>query len=698
MKGIIAFVALLAPVCCFRVERADPEKWMERRVPRACAQLDKLWTHRYLNTTRVVAVQQYVECVKHWQDYRSAWEALARFERLSAWMLTQERDVGRRRDLAMQDDAARAYAAAERARLRRLFPFASRFGELTQSKWLRYVALTLCLGVAMYAMTHCGHRLGWVAHMAIWLVAQWYCDLLMGCIHMALDSPATLHLPAFGNVAEWIQTHHGGTHFDNVPLLQYAFQYGSEVVLVMHTVPLLVALLAARTAPVQPWLWQVSWVWGAHMSFLALFAHFAHRFAHGDPRKVPRFAQLLQGGGLLVSREHHQQHHRMFNTDKDLVWTTTVWDADRWRWSFYNGWADSALDAISRCIHYSDVRIFYVGFVLVPLLPSCVFVLGIVAGAFTLWWYHRYIFLFTAWQTPMALASAAAVLLLRWRAGGVVEVARELRGVAHDIALPFAVCADALALSPSLLFQRLIIALTNVTTYAYAYGPLCSVVLRAFWEPAFMLWRYTLMLFHGRLGVSTVPALVAGCARVPRDSAGRSAHRPWPWLHAHILWMVMRENADIRAEYIPDWLQKCPELLLVELVFLEIDSLWGGAWNALLTWLGLVDERRWGWLAVTLMVARSLGRSTAWHATFAVNSVCHDQTAKPSASGCHSRDVPWLSLATCGEAWHINHHTSGSATRHAPPGRVDIGFCVIRACQWAGVFSDKTDKTSKTGG
>ena len=69
----------------------------------------------------------------------------------------------------------------------------------------------------------------------------------------------------------------------------------------------------------------------------------------------------------------HRPHSHMAC---DKVHTTVFYGAQHWRWSVYNGWADGALDAFSRRLHYSDPRVFHMAFVLVPLLPALVLAIG----------------------------------------------------------------------------------------------------------------------------------------------------------------------------------------------------------------------------------------------------------------------------------------------------------------------------------
>lgn len=93
-----------------------------------------------------------------------------------------------------------------------------------------------------------------------------------------------------------------------------------------------------------------------------------------------------------------------------------------------------------------------------------------------------------------------------------------------------------------------------------------------------------------------------------------------------------------------------------------------------------------GPLAVALTLSHHLGRATAWHATFCVNSVCHGHHDKADVT-CHARDVPWLGLLTCGEAsGHVVHHQRPRSARQAPPGSTDIGFIAIYCAAQLGLI------------
>ena len=234
--------------------------------------------------------------------------------------------------------------------------------------------------------------------------------------------------------------------------------------------------------------------------------------------------------------------------------------------------------------------------------------------AFTLWWYKRW---WRALVTPYQIANFLLLLTLHRLSNGRPAAAAHARGVFTDLAMPFAVCwRTHLTLREQAI--RLILSLGTATSYVYAYGPLCAVMVTAFVTPASTLWSFAHMVHGGLLGPASVVGLVVGtlafhfgyqlvistllhryfshrafAASRPLNAvlalvavaAGQrgplwwasthrrhhqlcdrdgdphspaavpSEHAKLPWLHAHILWMTRRENFGIRPDLIGDWLQ-----------------------------------------------------------------------------------------------------------------------------------------------
>ena len=234
--------------------------------------------------------------------------------------------------------------------------------------------------------------------------------------------------------------------------------------------------------------------------------------------------------------------------------------------------------------------------------------------AFTLWWCKRW---WRALVTPYQIANFLLLLSLHRLSNGRPAAAAHARGVFTDLAMPFAVCwRTHLTLREQAI--RLILSLGTATSYVYAYGPFCAVMVTAFVTPASTLWSFAHMVHGGLLGPASVVGLVVGtlafhfgyqlvistllhryfshrafAASRPLNfvlalvavAAGQrgplwwasthrrhhqlcdrdgdphspaavpSEHALLPWLHAHILWMTRRENFGIRPDLIGDWLQ-----------------------------------------------------------------------------------------------------------------------------------------------
>ena len=133
--------------------------------------------------------------------------------------------------------------------------------------------------------------------------------------------------------------------------------------------------------------------------------------------------------------------------------------------------------------------------------------------------------------------------------------------------------------------------------------------------------------------------------------------------------------------------QRAPELLLIELFFLDASGYIDAGWQAAFRVVGRLSWR-WASFALVMKLARVLGHAMAWHVTFAVNSLCHD--AKEEDHGPpvgRSRDIGALCLLSCGDAYHAAHHARARAARHAPPGRTDLAHLVMRVGARLGAIS-----------
>jgi len=79
----------------------------------------------------------------------------------------------------------------------------------------------------------------------------------------------------------------------------------------------------------------------------------------------------------------------------------------------------------------------------------------------------------------------------------------------------------------------------------------------------------------------------------------------------------------------------------------------------------------------------------AWHATFAVNSVCHQFGSRRFATTDNSRNNMWVALAAFGEGNHNNHHAFPWSARHGLGWREpDLSYAILQLLERLGVVWD----------
>ena len=85
----------------------------------------------------------------------------------------------------------------------------------------------------------------------------------------------------------------------------------------------------------------------------------------------------------------------------------------------------------------------------------------------------------------------------------------------------------------------------------------------------------------------------------------------------------------------------------------------------------------WGFVVPTV---------AAWHATFAVNSVCHRWGTRRFQTTDNSRNNPFVGLAAFGEGHHNNHHAFPWSSRHGLSSHeLDLTYQLLRLLERAGV-------------
>ena len=151
--------------------------------------------------------------------------------------------------------------------------------------------------------------------------------------------------------------------------------------------------------------------------------------------------------------------------------------------------------------------------------------------------------------------------------------------------------------------------------------------------------------------------------------------------HAHMGWMFKGDERADADRYARD-LVSDPGIQWVNRTFL----LW--------TLLSLALPFALGWLIGGSLVAGLTG--LLWggavrifllhHVTWSINSVCHFFGRRRFETEDESRNVFWLSILSCGESWHHNHHAFPTSAFHGlKRWEVDPSALVIRGMEKLGL-------------
>lgn len=141
---------------------------------------------------------------------------------------------------------------------------------------------------------------------------------------------------------------------------------------------------------------------------------------------------------------------------------------------------------------------------------------------------------------------------------------------------------------------------------------------------------------------------------------------------SHVGWILDPECDPTNWQAVRDWSQY-PELRwLNRLQWIPGILLAVMCW-AIDGWSGLV----WGFLLSTILL---------FHATFAVNLICHLWGDRRYATADASRNNWWVALLTLGEGWHNNHHHyQSSANQGFFWWTIDVSYYLIRLMGWMGL-------------
>lgn len=146
--------------------------------------------------------------------------------------------------------------------------------------------------------------------------------------------------------------------------------------------------------------------------------------------------------------------------------------------------------------------------------------------------------------------------------------------------------------------------------------------------------------------------------------------------HAHIGWFFVEETTVV-SRFAPD-LEKDRGLCIVSSLF----PLWVVISFALAPTIAFAVTGSWH-AALTALVWGSLVRVfLLHHVTWSINSICHFYGKRPYETGDMSTNNWLMSLVSCGEGWHNNHHAFPSSAVHGLEWwQVDISWMVIRVMQ-----------------
>jgi len=130
-------------------------------------------------------------------------------------------------------------------------------------------------------------------------------------------------------------------------------------------------------------------------------------------------------------------------------------------------------------------------------------------------------------------------------------------------------------------------------------------------------------------------------------------------VHAHVGWLFIHTQRGLKTRYAPD-------LLANRLVRRISDTflLWVALGLLVPFLLGWAIGGSWRYGLTGLLWGGAVRMLLLHHATYSINSLCHFFGGRRFRTDDHSRNLPWLSLFTFGEAWHNNHHAFPTSARH----------------------------------
>ena len=144
---------------------------------------------------------------------------------------------------------------------------------------------------------------------------------------------------------------------------------------------------------------------------------------------------------------------------------------------------------------------------------------------------------------------------------------------------------------------------------------------------------------------------------------------------SHVGWLLCRRHDATRLDIIQDFAQY-PELRVLNHWYAVSGVLFAVGCLLAMGWQGLV----WGFFISTVLL---------FHATFAINSLCHIFGRVRYQTTDTSRNSLVLALLTLGEGWHNNHHYYATSTRMGFFWwEVDLTYYVLKLLSLLGLVWD----------
>ena len=144
---------------------------------------------------------------------------------------------------------------------------------------------------------------------------------------------------------------------------------------------------------------------------------------------------------------------------------------------------------------------------------------------------------------------------------------------------------------------------------------------------------------------------------------------------SHVGWLLSSRYDATRLDAIQDFAQY-PELRLLNHWYAASGVLLAVLCLLAMGWQGLV----WGFFVSTVLL---------FHATFAINSLCHMFGRVRYPTTDTSRNSLMLALLTLGEGWHNNHHYYATSTRMGFFWwEVDLTYYVLKLLSLVGLVWD----------